>query len=190
MKTVVTILTILISISCLGQKVTVEQEMKQYFFNLPIDKEIDFIIDSAKNCSMIEAYKDNDQFNRPYFSGYVHYLNSDSVDFSGQIEIFRSKYYTLWVQELDSIDIISLRFDYGNKNAKTLKKDYRNTVRKLKSYSSNSEKYKLFAEPGKIGYGVCFFEQENGKLPFCAVEIGLGDCVSKSQTLILKYFKL
>jgi hypothetical protein len=191
MKTVTTILALIISLHLFGQKDS-EAELAKIFYDLPIQSEIEIIIDSAKKVDLIEPNNSNLLVStRPYFSGYIakndHISNYSK---SGQIEIFRSSYYTLWGTELDSLDVIYIRLDYGNKITTYQKKDYKRLIRTFKKQTEKSEKYKLYADSGLIGYGYYFFKSPNDKLPFMAIEIGLGDCVSDSKSLSVSYYKI
>ena len=190
MKTQITLFLILITISCLGQKMTLQQDLNKYFFDLPIENEIENIIEFAKKSNRIQTgtniYWDS---NRPYFTGNGKYIDSKMIAHSSQIEIFRSSFYTLWGHELDSLDIISNRIEYGDKLESGLRKEYKSVVKAFKQHSNRHEKYKLYADSGLIGYGFCFFRNEKDNLPYIAVEIGLGDCVSRTKTLIIKYYK-
>lgn len=191
MKTITTILVLMISLQVFGQRNAVK-ELEKILYNLPIESGIEIVIDSAKKNDLIKPYENNYHIStKPYFSGHItkndYFLNDSNT---GQIEIFRSNYYTLWGTELDSLDIIYVRMDYGTKMTKDLKSDYKRLVKIFKKQTEKSEKYKLYADSGLIGYGYCFFKSENEKLPFMAIEIGLGDCVSDDKSLSVSYYKI
>ncbi len=191
MKTITTILILIVSVQVFGQN-EAENELKRIFYSLPIRSEIENIIDSAKNVDLISTF-DNRFHNsgKPYLTGYINKNDFITVEpASGQIEIFRSGQYTLWGAELDSLDIIYISLDYGDQMSKELRKEYKRLIKTFKKITETSEKYKLYADPGLIGYGYCFFKSENDRLPFMSIEIGLGDCVSNSKSLSISYYKI
>jgi len=191
MKTIVIILALINSIQVFGQ-MEPENELEKLFFSLPIRSEIEIIIDSAKNNDFISSFEDNYNLaKKPNFSGNFsqnNYLLIESN--SGQIGIFRSGLYTLWGLDLDSLDVVYISLDFGDKMTKELRKEYKRLVKTFKKVSEKSEKYKLYADPGLIGYGFCFFKSVDDKLPFMSIEVGLGDCVSDTKSLIVNYYKI
>lgn len=191
MKTLITILTLIISIQVFGQ-IEPEIELERIFYSLPIRSDIEKIIDSVKTIDLIEPYqRDYDTTSKPYFSGHIsknEYFTNEKL--SGQIEIFRSNYYTLWGTELDSLDVLYISLDYSDQHRKVMEKQYKRLVKIFKKLTEKSEKYKLYADPGIIGYGYCFFKTEKDKLPFMSIEIGLGDCVSDTKSFIVNYYKI
>lgn len=191
MKRNMTILLLLLSIQVFGQ-LEPEKELEKIFYSLPIRLEIETIIDSAKNNDLITSFENSYHItDKPYFSGHISKNNYLSIKpISGQIEIFRSGIYTLRGVDLDSLDVVYVSFDFGEKMTKDLRKEYKRLVRNFKKLTGKSEKYKLYADPGLIGYGFCFFKSENDKLPFMSIEVGLGDCVSDTKSLIVNYYKI
>lgn len=169
-----------------------ENELEKIFYSLPIRLEIETIIDSAKKVDLINSFENNIHItDKPYFTGQLSQNNYISIEpNSGQIEIFRSGPYTLWGVDLDSLDVVYVSFDFGDKMTKELKKVYKRLVKTFKNITEKSEKYKLYADPRLIGYGFCFFKSVNDKLPFMSIEIGLGDCVSDTKSLIVNYYKI
>ena len=191
MKTITTILVLIISIQVFGQNEP-ENELEKIFYSLPIRSEIEIIIDSAKNVDLITSYE-NDYLNsdEPYFTGHINKNDFITITpVSGQIEIFRSGQYAFWGVELDSLGIVSIRLDFGDKMTQELKKEYKRLIKTFKKTTEKSKKYKRYAEPGLTGYGYYFFKSENDKLPFMAIGIGLGDCVSDTKSLIINYYKI
>lgn len=139
MKTITTILTLIISVQVFGQN-DPENELKRIFYSLPIRTEIENIIDSAKNVDLISTF-DNSFHNseKPYLTGYINKNDFITVEpVSGQIEIFRSDQYALCGVELDSLDIIYISLDYGNQMSKELRKEYKRLLKKLLRNQKNT----------------------------------------------------
>ena len=189
--TINTILLLIFSINCFGQIKIPEDELSRIFYDLPIKENIETTIDSTRTKEKIkEFHKDYFNTDRPYFSGQLNkndYLNITST--LGQIEIFRSNAYTLWGFELDSLDIIYVSYDFGDNKTKLMTKKYKELVKCFKKITDKNEKYKLYAEPGLIGYGFCFFKSKTDSLPFMSIELGLGNCVTDTKSLQISYYK-
>jgi len=190
MKKIIIILTLIVSIQSFGQKAP-EIELKNIFYSLPIESGIEVIIDSAKNTELISLYDTLIVIDELYFTGHFYKNNYVLIEFiSGQIEIFRAENWTLNGVVVDTMDIMVLYFNYGNEVTKDIRKEYNKLIKTFKGITKANKEYETYADSGLVRYGYLFFKSENDKLPFMSIEIGLGDCISNTKSLIIKYYKI
>ena len=164
-------------------------ELKKVFYSLPIDKDIEVIIDSAKQIDQLDEIKYSFELFEPYYQATL--FKNDYFKIkpeSGNIEIFISD-YGLAGQDIDSLQVIYVSLRFGDELTEEIKNEYHRLLRIFESRTGRSEKYELFANSGKTSYGQNFYINNKDELPFMAIEVGLGDCTSDEKSITIYYYK-
>jgi len=188
MKAIITTGILISSIPMFGQ-ISPMQELSEAFFSLSIEADIETVIEAAKQIERLDEIEYSFKPIQPYYQATFltnNYFNIHPV--SGRIEIFTIDDVVAG-KDIDSLEIISLSLYFGNELTKEIRSEYKSLVNIFQRKSERIEKYELNADPGKIGYGQYFYQNDKDVLPFMGIEIGLGGCISDRTSIRICYYK-
>ena len=188
MKTIFTFIFTTIIITLSAQE-SVMSELKKVFYSLPIDSNVENIIEAAKQVEQLTEIDYKSELFEPYFQGTFtsnNYFQTKPI--SGNMEIFISN-YGLAGQYVDSLQVIYLSLYFGNKLTKEILNEYKRLTTIFETLTTKITQHEYYADSGKTGYGKNFYLNKEDELPIMAIKIGLGSCTSDIKSITISYYK-
>ena len=188
MKTIFTFIFTTIIITLSAQE-SIMSELKKVFYSLPIDSNVENIIEAAKQVEQLAEIDYESEPFEPYFQGTFTTNNYFQIKpISGNMEIFISN-YGLAGQYVDSLQVIYLSLYFGNKLTKEILNEYKRLITIFENLTTKITQHEYYADSGKIGYGKNFYLNKEDELPIIAIKIGLGSCTSDIKSITISYYK-
>jgi len=175
----------------LGQSLELKSKLNKIFLQLPIDTSLTALINAANSDTTIKK-NSNTLINNPeYFTGWI--TRNDQFNIppeSYRIEIFTSPGYAIGGLVMDSILIIMLNAQYGDRLTRKIKKQYISLITNFKNDFLKTQKFTIHADPGKIGEGYNFYLLKEDKIPYLTISLTYGDCTGKYYSIHICYNRI
>ncbi|MEX0812330.1 MAG: hypothetical protein WD048_08940 [Chitinophagales bacterium] len=105
---------------------------------------------------------------------------------SAQIEYF---YAYEWCGGPKHSRITALTLNYGTDEENNCEKQLKTIVKELKQLTEKTEKYKTYADAGKVGYGYQFFKNKNDKFPILTIDFTDKSCTGTENYMFIAYIR-
>ncbi|HOY31151.1 MAG TPA: hypothetical protein PKW80_04665 [Bacteroidales bacterium] len=153
------------------------------------------------NDSVINDYlKNNPEFiskKNIYDSSRIDYYKTINLDeylnykpLSSNMQYYYSPGWTFKNVTVEHSQTIVVSIFYGDSLQFECSSQYEHFVKNLKSITSKSQNYKIYTDPGEVGYGCGFFRKRTDKVPFLTIDLHDFSCTDLNCTIFIAYHKI